>query len=236
MKLPGGHPVLSSLLGTLILVLPILLATARESSAKSSEKPGVLFIIVDDMNDWITLLDPEAPIQTPNLERLTQRGVLFTKAYCASPACNPTRTAALTGLRWSTTGVYGNVSDWRRVLPKRKTGATRSHALHARQPRRSQRPLALHPLCGQLGRAIRPRVRSARVDQSRWRRSVSRSSSGASKVASDTECQAGVGPSTKQIRRYGLSSICFLSYEAVSMHRTVCASSNATLLSSLVRL
>lgn len=121
MNLPGGHPIPLSLLGALICGLPILLATGGEISAKSSEKPNVLFIIVDDMNDWISLLDAEAPIKTPNLERLAQRGVLFTKAYCASPACNPSRTAALTGLRPSTTGVYGNVSDWRIALPNRKT-------------------------------------------------------------------------------------------------------------------
>src|SRR6056297_1667826 len=83
--------------------------------------PDVLFIVVDDMNDWISLLDPEAPIETPNLERLAQRGMLFTRAYCASPACNPSRAAALTGLRPSTTGVYGNNSDWRGAAPDRKT-------------------------------------------------------------------------------------------------------------------
>ena len=77
------------------------------------DTPDVLFIVVDDLNDWISLLDSDAPIETPNLERLAQRGMLFTRAYCASPACNPSRTSALTGLRPSTTGVYGNKSDWR---------------------------------------------------------------------------------------------------------------------------
>ncbi len=81
----------------------------------------VLFIAVDDMNDLISLLDPESPIETPNLERLANRGVLFTRAYCASPACNPSRVATLTGLRPTTTGVYGNASDWRGALPQRKT-------------------------------------------------------------------------------------------------------------------
>lgn len=84
-------------------------------------KPDVLFIVVDDMNDWISLLDPAAPIKTPNLERLAQRGMRFTRAYCASPACNPSRVAALTGLRPSTTGVYGNKSDWQSTLSDRKT-------------------------------------------------------------------------------------------------------------------
>ena len=89
--------------------------------AEPPERPDVLFIVVDDMNDWISLLDQSAPIKTPNLERLASRGTLFTRAYCASAACNPSRAAAMTGLRPSTTGVYGNKSDWRSATPKRKT-------------------------------------------------------------------------------------------------------------------
>ena len=84
-------------------------------------KPDVLFIVVDDLNDWISLLDPRSPIQTPNLKRLAHRGMLFQKAYCISAACNPSRAATLTGLRPSTSGVYGNKSDWRRAVGKRKT-------------------------------------------------------------------------------------------------------------------
>ncbi|MDF1656888.1 MAG: sulfatase [Verrucomicrobiales bacterium] len=85
------------------------------------ERPDVLFIAVDDMNDWISLLDPDSPIKTPNLERLAARGMSFTRAYCVSPACNPSRVATITGLRPSTSGVYGNKSDWRRALPDRLT-------------------------------------------------------------------------------------------------------------------
>jgi len=84
-------------------------------------KPDVLFIVVDDLNDWITLLDEKAPIATPNLERLAARGMVFTQAYCVSAACNPSRVATLTGLRPSASGVYGNRSDWRRALPERRT-------------------------------------------------------------------------------------------------------------------
>lgn len=107
---------LKSLSGIVVLCLPVAASVANDSSA-----PDVLFIVVDDMNDWISLLDSEAPIKTPNLERLEQRGMLFTRAYCASPACNPSRAATLTGLRPSTTGVYGNKSDWRGAVPDRRT-------------------------------------------------------------------------------------------------------------------
>ena len=84
-----------------------------------SEKTGmnVLFIAVDDMNDWIQLLDSNAPIKTPNLERLASKGMLFTQAYCPSPSCNPSRTAILTGKMPSSSGVYNNSADWKGALP-----------------------------------------------------------------------------------------------------------------------
>ncbi len=103
------------------LIVAVLSPLNSVLAGDNSVSPDVLFVVVDDMNDWISLLDPEAPIETPNLERLASRGTLFTRAYCASPACNPSRVATLTGLRPSTTGAYGNKSDWRSAVPNRKT-------------------------------------------------------------------------------------------------------------------
>ena len=91
----------------LLLILVIGLTTLPLRTALAENRPDVLFFAVDDMNDWISLLDPKSPIKTPNLERLASRGMLFTRAYCISPACNPSRAATLTGLRPSTTGIYG---------------------------------------------------------------------------------------------------------------------------------
>jgi len=84
----------------------------------NAEKPNVLFIPVDDMNDWVTHLGGHPQAITPNLDRLAKRGVTFTNANCAVPACNPSRTALLTGLRPSTTGIYHNSNPWRPVLPE----------------------------------------------------------------------------------------------------------------------
>ena len=99
----------------LLLILSITLIKVEAG------KPNILFIVIDDMNDDISLLDSESPIKTPNLKRLAKRGTLFTQAYCISAACNPSRVATLTGLRPSTSGVYQNASDWRKALPDRKT-------------------------------------------------------------------------------------------------------------------
>ena len=81
------------------------------------EKPNVLFIAVDDLNDWISPLGGYPGIKTPHLERLAARGVTFTKAYCAAPACNPSRASLMTGIRPWNSGVYLNPQPWRPAMP-----------------------------------------------------------------------------------------------------------------------
>ena len=83
--------------------------------------PNVLFVAVDDLNDWIGVLSEglhgHPQTRTPNIDRLSQRGTLFANAHCAAPACNPSRVALMTGIRPSTSGVYFNRDPWRRALP-----------------------------------------------------------------------------------------------------------------------
>lgn len=74
----------------------------------AADRPNVLFIAIDDLNDWIGCLGGHPQARTPNIDALAARGVNFTRAYCASPVCNPSRTALMTGLRSSSSGVYGN--------------------------------------------------------------------------------------------------------------------------------
>ena len=71
-------------------------------------KPNVLFIAVDDLNDWVGCLGGHPDTKTPNIDRLAKRGVLFTNAHCQGPICNPSRTSIMFGLRPSTTGIYMN--------------------------------------------------------------------------------------------------------------------------------
>ena len=93
-------------LATVLLAVPALL------SAQTGERPDILFIAIDDMNDWISPLDGHPQAITPNMERLAERGVTFTNAHAPAVVCNATRTAFLSGLRSSTTGVYFNQNDW----------------------------------------------------------------------------------------------------------------------------
>jgi len=84
----------------------------------AERKPNVLFIAVDDMNDWIGSLGGySGKVHTPNFDRLGRMGVTFTNAHSPSTVCNPSRTAIMTGLRPSTTGIYNNGQWWRPALP-----------------------------------------------------------------------------------------------------------------------
>jgi arylsulfatase A-like enzyme len=90
---------------------------ALPAVAATGNRPNVLFLSVDDMNDWVGCLGGYPGVKTPHIDALAKRGVLFSNAHCASPLCNPSRTALFTGLRASTTGIYNNEQWWRPALP-----------------------------------------------------------------------------------------------------------------------
>lgn len=78
----------------------------------AAEKPmNVLMIAIDDMNNWVGCMEGKA--KTPNIDRLAKAGLLFSNASCVVPACNPSRTALMTGLRPETTGQFGNEGNFR---------------------------------------------------------------------------------------------------------------------------
>jgi arylsulfatase A-like enzyme len=79
--------------------------------------PNILFISIDDLNDWVGVLGGYPGVKTPNIDRLAKRGTLFTNTQTPVPICNGARTAVFTGLQPSTTGVYNNHQDWRNLLP-----------------------------------------------------------------------------------------------------------------------
>ncbi len=83
--------------------------------------PNVVFLAVDDLNDWVGVLGGYASVQTPNMDRLAARGVTFSNAYCPAPFCNPSRAAVLTGYYPTTSGVYKNGEDWRVAVPEAVT-------------------------------------------------------------------------------------------------------------------
>lgn len=84
------------------------------SCVNRADPPNILFVAIDDLNDWTGCLGGHPGAKTPNIDRLAAKGVLFTNAFCAAPACNPSRAALMTGIRPSTSGVYHNPQPWRR--------------------------------------------------------------------------------------------------------------------------
>jgi arylsulfatase A-like enzyme len=99
-----------------VLILLCLPAFA----ANPPTRPNVLFIAVDDLRDWVGYFGHNPQSKTPNYDRLSRMGTSFTRAYCASPVCNPSRTALMSGMRASTTGVYENNVDFRPIVPPAK--------------------------------------------------------------------------------------------------------------------
>ncbi len=83
------------------------------TKAAAPPKQNILFIAIDDMNDWIGCLKGHPNTITPNLDQLAATAVNFTSAHCAAPLCNPARAALMTGRRPSSTGVYLNSQPYR---------------------------------------------------------------------------------------------------------------------------
>ena len=90
-------PFLAKPIVHLLVLLVVLNVSYRAESAEV--KPNVIFILADDLG-WsdTTLYGTTSLYRTPNVERLAQRGMTFTRAYSSSPLCSPTRASVLTGL------------------------------------------------------------------------------------------------------------------------------------------
>jgi arylsulfatase A-like enzyme len=88
----------------LLLVLGVLCGSSLAAS-----RPNVLFISIDDLNDYISPLDNHPGIRTPNFDRLAKRSVTFANAHCAAPACHPSRVAVMTGVHPIRSGIYRNM-------------------------------------------------------------------------------------------------------------------------------
>ena len=106
-----------------IVLISLIIQQQIVFAQRDQSKPNILFIAVDDLNDWIGCLSGHPDAHSPNIDRLAKRGVLFTNAHCQAPICNPSRTSFMLGLRPSTTGIYMN-SPWFRSTPANKARVT----------------------------------------------------------------------------------------------------------------
>ncbi|MFM9956269.1 MAG: sulfatase-like hydrolase/transferase, partial [Opitutaceae bacterium] len=93
---------------TIATVLACLTLRVFASDVPMGTRPNVLFIAVDDLNDWIGPLRGHPQVKTPHIDRLAKRGITFTNAHCAAPLCNPSRAAVFSGHQPFQTGVLAN--------------------------------------------------------------------------------------------------------------------------------
>ena len=94
-------------LKSLVLLTALCLASLPTAMVSADNaKPNVLFLAVDDMNDFVGCLDSRPNAITPNIDRLAARGVCFTNGHTAGVFCAPSRAAIFSGQYASTTGCY----------------------------------------------------------------------------------------------------------------------------------
>jgi len=90
---------------------PLLLTLLLALSAFGA-KPNVLFIAIDDLNDWVGVFGGHPKAKTPHLDRFaTQGAMVFQNAHCPGPVCGPSRSAILSGFMPHRSGAYGNSTN-----------------------------------------------------------------------------------------------------------------------------
>src|SRR5437762_10136274 len=97
------------------LVAAVALGTLTGAARLTAAPPNVLFVVADDLRPELGCYG--SPALTPNVDRLAQRGVRFTRAYCQQSLCNPSRSSFLTGLRPDALRVWANSVHFREPNP-----------------------------------------------------------------------------------------------------------------------
>ena len=90
----------------ILLAVTFVFFSMDKTDAQQAERPNVLFIIVDDLNDMPLHPSGKPYVPTPNFDRLAARGISFTNAHCNDPICAPSRSSMLTGLYPQTSSLY----------------------------------------------------------------------------------------------------------------------------------
>lgn len=91
---------------------------ALADNKNKQAKPNVLFISIDDLNDWIEPLGGHSQALTPNLDKLFEQGVSFTNAHCSQAVCTASRNSLLSGIDPTTSGWYAATSAMRKNFPE----------------------------------------------------------------------------------------------------------------------
>jgi len=79
--------------------------------------PNILFIFSDQHRHDVMGCAGHPLVQTPNLDRLSGEGARFTRAWCQSPVCQPSRASLITGRYTEQLGMFSNTGDFDRKWP-----------------------------------------------------------------------------------------------------------------------
>ena len=104
----------------LVIILLGIYLSACSSGETVPERPNILFIPVDDLRPDLGCYGNEI-IQTPQIDRLADGGVTFTRTYCQQSVCNPSRASLLTGLRPDSIQVWDLYTNFRDHVPEAVT-------------------------------------------------------------------------------------------------------------------
>ncbi|MDE0937466.1 MAG: sulfatase [Mariniblastus sp.] len=85
--------------------------TLANCASAQDKRPDIVFIVVDDLNDWVGCLGGHPDAKSPNIDALAASGMLFSQAYCNSPQCRPSRTSFNYGVYPFKTGTYFNAKS-----------------------------------------------------------------------------------------------------------------------------
>jgi arylsulfatase A-like enzyme len=102
---------LNSLMKTLLLGA-LCCATCLFATPAQAKAPNILWIVAEDLSPWFGAYGDEVNAgHTPDVDKLAEEGVLFTRAYATSPVCSASRSALITGVMQTTTGTHQHRSS-----------------------------------------------------------------------------------------------------------------------------
>lgn len=88
------------------LAAVLLCCGTPAAQAQTPTRPNIVFIAIDDLNDWVGCLGGNPDVQTPNIDRLARHGMLFRNAHCQVPVCMASRVSTFSSRLAATTGCY----------------------------------------------------------------------------------------------------------------------------------
>ncbi len=81
--------------------------------AFAEKRPNIIFVMADDLNDFIGVMNNATGVKTPNIDRLARHATIFMNAHSNAPVCSPSRASLFSGIYPHQSGQYG-FGNWRK--------------------------------------------------------------------------------------------------------------------------